>query len=154
MRTARNLLATPQLHDDALLAIGPETQREAMRETALDCLRRERMARVEQMAARDLKFQPGSHGRDLSKGRDPTTVDPDRPSWMSAHDVHFRRIALQYTNPRAGATATTLAGCFDCAPQTPCDIAVEDSDVSGRFMCRNVRGRSLARLCANQTRQI
>ena len=74
--------------------------------------------------------------------------------WMSAHDVHFRRIALQYTNPRAGATATTLAGCFDCAPQTPCDIAVEDSDVSGRFMCRNVRGRSLARLCANQTRQI
>ena len=42
---------------------------------------------LEQMAARDLKFQPGSHGRDLAKGRDPSNVDPDRPSWMSAHDV-------------------------------------------------------------------
>jgi hypothetical protein len=72
------------------------------------------------------------------------SVLAQKQHWMSAHTVTFRRVGYV---PAAG-TPAALGGCFDCAPGTPCDIAVEDSDVGGKFLCHNVRGRRVESLCA------
>ena len=63
-------------------------------------------------------------------------------SWMSASSVVFRRIGVRDN--------TALGACFNCAPGTPCDIDIADSESRGVFLCHNVRGTSVEKLCGEE----
>ena len=51
--------------------------------------------------------------------------------WMSARGIRFRNVHV------SGLVPPALGACFNCAPGTPCDVALEDADVQGKVVCHN-----------------
>ena len=79
-------------------------------------------------------------------------------SWMSAHSIIFKNVTVR------GLKSPAIGGCFNCAPGTPCDISLEDTDIpsvnngsepptQAQVICHNCLGdAALSALCmANRT---